>query len=131
MEFSLAAISFKNLITADFNAISFSILGLLMVFSGLIFISFYITVLPKLLALPNFFKKKKVLQEPLENEKNGEDEDTLLAIAIAFHLSQEFPDENEKITWKSHGDIESPWKMSGRVHGLAVRSQAGCRIGNG
>lgn len=122
MNFSLNNISFSNLISPEFNAVIFSIFGITMVFAGLVVISIYITLLPKILALPARFKRKKTKV----TEVNGAPEqDILLAIAVALHLRQEFPAENEKITWKSHGDIDSPWKISGRVHGLSARTHVG------
>ncbi|MEN8256383.1 MAG: OadG family protein [Thermodesulfobacteriota bacterium] len=122
MNFSLAEISFDNLITPEFNAVFFSIFGMIMVFAGLFVISIYIAVLPKLLALPSRLKKRAVKNK---EESEPVEKDILLAIAVALHLQQDFPEENEKITWKSHGDLDSPWKISGRVHGLSVRSHAG------
>ena len=123
MDFSLSNISLSNLITPEFNAVMFSIFGMSMVFAGLIVISIYIAVLPKILALPARLKKKPKAQA--EGDTSTTEQDTLLAIAIALHLQKDFPEENEKITWKSHGDMDSPWKISGRVHGLSVRSQVG------
>ncbi len=123
MNFSLANISFNNLVTPEFNAVIFSIFGMAMVFAGLVVISIYITLLPKILALPARLKKKSA--QVSQEESASVEQDVLLAIAVAFHLQQDFPEENEKITWKSHGDLDSPWKISGRVHGLSVRSHAG------
>lgn len=124
MSFSFANISFSNLITPEFNAVLFSIFGMAMVFSGLLVISIYIAVLPKLLALPTKMKKRK---GKIKEEFPASEQDILLAIAVALHLQQDFPEDNEKITWKSHGDMDSPWKISGRVHGLSVRSPVGRR----
>ena len=122
MNFSLANISLSNLITPEFNGVLFSIFGMAMVFSGLIVISIYIALLPRILALPAKLKKKAGARQ---GEGASTEQDILLAIAVAFHLQQDFPEENEKITWKSHGDLESHWKISGRVHGLSVRTHVG------
>lgn len=124
MNFSLAKISFSNLITPEFNALVFSFFGMAMVFAGLIVISIYIALLPKVLALPSRLKKKSGKDNA---ESVSTEQDILLAIAIAFHLQQDFPEENEKITWKSHGEMDSPWKISGRVHGLSVRTHVARR----
>ncbi len=125
MNFSFAQISFANLNTPDFNAVLFSLFGMSMVFGGLVVISLYIAVLPKILALPSKFKNRNRRSVASAQGAVQADQEILLAIAVAFHLNQNFPGENEKITWKSHGDLESPWKISGRVHGLSVRNQVG------
>ncbi len=123
MNFSLSKISFANLVSPEFNAVLFSILGMAMVFAGLVVISIYITMLPKILALPARFKKKR--GKAAKEESVSIEQDILLAIAVALHLQRNFPEENEKITWKSHGDMDSPWKISGRVHGLSSRTHVG------
>ncbi len=125
MDFSLDQISFSNLNTPDFDAVLFSLFGMSMVFGGLVVISLYIAILPKLLALPSKFKNRKKTVAAKADDCGPAEQDILLVIATAFYLSQNFPDENEKITWKSHGALESPWKISGRVHGLSVRNQVG------
>lgn len=124
MSFSFAKISFSNLISPEFNAVLFSIFGMAIVFAGLLVISIYIAVLPKILALPARMKRRK---SEIKEGCSSTEQDILLAIAIALHLQQDFPEDNEKITWKSHGDMDSPWKISGRVHGLSVRSHVGHR----
>ncbi len=126
MTFSLDQISFSNLNSPGFDAVWFSIFGMAVVFGGLVVISLYIVVLPHLLALPAKFKKKKnTVEVDACHEQDQSEQDILLIIATAYHHSQNFPEENEKITWKSHGDMESPWKITGRVHGLSVRNHVG------
>ena len=125
MNFSLDQISFSNLNTPEFDAVMFALFGMSMVFGGLVIISLYITILPKLLALPSKLKNRKKMVNVKADDSGQTDQDILIVIATAFHLSQNFPEENEKITWKSHGALESPWKISGRVHGLSVRNQVG------
>lgn len=127
MDFSSAQIGFNKLFIGDFNAITFSLFGISLVFSGLIIISLFITILPRL------------ANKPLRASRTGDgdnsdvaldslaEKELLLAIATAFHLDQDFPEENEKITWKSHGDIETPWQISGRAHGLSLRSHVRSR----
>lgn len=112
-------ISLSNLYAHDLNAISFSILGMLFVFGGLVIIATYITLLPKLLLILNNRRRRLVADE--SQLAGNKEEEILLAIAVAFHLNQNFPEGNERITWKSHGDMESPWLVSGRVHELSVR----------
>lgn len=126
MNFSFDQISFSNLYSADFDAVLFSLFGMSMVFGGLVVISLYIAILPKLLALPGRIKNWKNKNTDT-SKKNSEtvDQDILIVIAAALHLNQNFPEEQDKITWKSHGDLESPWKISGRVHGLSIRNHVG------
>lgn len=97
-----------------------------LVFVGLLIISLYVLALPKALLLFNDLRNhgKAVFSTGAEAE-NTEDqaqEETLLAIATALFLQQDFPEEQERITFKSHGDLDSPWKISGRVRGLSMRS---------
>jgi hypothetical protein len=122
MNFSLARVSLSNLITPEFNAVLFALFGMAMVFAGHIVNSIYIALLPRLLALPAQYKKKA---GRFQEDTATSEQEILLAIAVAFHLQQDFPEENEKITWKSHGDLESPWKISGRVQGLSSRTHVG------
>ena len=121
MGFSFDHISINNLFANGHNYITFSIMGMLIVFSGLTFISLYITLLPKILDLPNLIKagKKKRTATDLTATKDSE---TLLAIAIALHLEQTGGRNYAKITWERHEDRISSWLTAGRMRGLAVRS---------
>jgi Na+-transporting methylmalonyl-CoA/oxaloacetate decarboxylase gamma subunit len=127
MGFSLDHISFANLFANGNNYIVFSIMGMLIVFAGLSFISIYITLLLKLLKLPEKLKsehhKKKVVKSAPEEGISGvKESELLLAIAVALHLEQTNFSSDEKITWKRDEDRESPWLTAGRMSGLAVRS---------
>ena len=59
MDFSLSNISWANLFENGHNFISFSIMGMLIVFSGLSIISIYIVLLPKILNLPRLLRAEK------------------------------------------------------------------------
>lgn len=118
MDFKLTHIGVDNLFLGDFNSITFSLFGMSLVFSGLIVINLFIILLPKIVNTP----RKRDTGTSSSSMDSLEEKELLLAIASAFHLDQDFPEENEKITWKSHGDIETPWQISGRAHGLSVRS---------
>jgi hypothetical protein len=122
MDFKLIHIGADNLFRGDFNAITFSLFGLTLVFSGLIIISLFILILPKLVNSSQKSGNKGDAASPDPSLDSLTEKELLLAIATAFHLDQDFPEENEKITWKSHGDIATPWQISGRDHGLSVRS---------
>ncbi|MDH3392126.1 MAG: OadG family protein [Desulfobulbaceae bacterium] len=118
MGFSFDHISFNNLFTDGHNYITFSIMGMLIVFAGLAFISLYIILLPKILNLPALLKTVKTATELTATK----DSETLLAIAVALHLEQTGGRNYAKITWKRHEDSVSSWLTAGRMRGLAVRS---------
>lgn len=114
-----------NLNQAGFDAIQFSLMGMAIVFAGLVIIAIYIVVLPRLLQLFATLRKRKTSSKEkiVKEESKSNELEILLAIATATHLHINFPEGNEQITWKSHGDIESPWQVSGRMHSLGVRKR--------
>ena len=124
MDFSFDHISIFNLFENGHNYIIFSIMGMLIVFAGLSFISIYIALLPKILALPQKLmtgkEEKKVVPEI--KSVDAKDSELLLAIAVALHLEQESSSRFEKITWKRYEVRESAWLTAGRIGNLAVRS---------
>ncbi len=124
MGFTFDQIGLDNLFANGHNYVTFSLMGMLIVFAGLTFISLYITLLPRILGLPNKIKAgKKEKNKETETVLTGsEDSELLLAIAVALHLDQAGGGNYEKITWKRHEDIASPWLTAGRMRGLAVRS---------
>ena len=130
MGFSFDHISFANLFAHGHNYITFSIMGMLIVFVGLSLISIYIKLLPKVLDLHkvdliiSFIKAgKKGKKGTDEAELTGtKDFELLLAIAVALHLDQIGGGSYEKITWKRYEDHESAWLTASRMRGLAVRS---------
>ncbi len=110
---------FTQITNGDFNALHFSLFGMGIVFTGLVLIAVYIFLLPKILSLGKASKKTNT-EAPAENDNEFE---ILLAIAAAAHLHLNFPEGNERITWKSHGDPESPWLVSGRMQSLGTRKR--------
>ncbi|MCK5794007.1 MAG: OadG family protein [Anaerolineales bacterium] len=115
--------TFTNIGTHNFtqpglDALQFSLMGMGLVFGGLVIIAIYITLLPRLLKLGH---AKPQQDKTSKDTTKGEEEEILLAIATALHLHNNFPDGDERITWKSHGDMESPWLVSGRMHSLNSR----------
>lgn len=124
MDFSLTNMGWSNLFADGHNFISFSFLGMLIVFFGLSIISIYIVLLPKILKLPKLIKSKKVAKQK-ERETGPlsvQDHELMLAIAVALHLEQTQIGEFERITWKRFGEPDSAWLTAGRMRGLAVRS---------
>jgi len=127
MGFSFSHISLDNLFNHGFNAIQFSIMGMLIVFGGLSIISIYIALLPKILGLPVQLKSKRAARKESEKENVAADEsELLLAITIALHLDQTRDGQNQKITWQRH-DTDSAWRTAGRIRGLAVRGHHSVR----
>lgn len=124
MDFSLSNIGWDNLFVNGLNFVSFSIMGMLIVFTGLTVISIYIVLLPKILDIPNLLvAKKEAKKEKAEDKSHPEqDPELLLAITVALHIDQTKDGSLEKITWKRHITQESAWLTAGRVRSLAVRS---------
>ena len=124
MDFSLSDISWANLFENGQNFISFSIMGMLIVFAGLTIISIYIVLLPKILNLPKtFITKKETKKAKAENASlPALDPEIMLAITVALHLDQTCSGNLGKITWKRYSKRESGWLTAGRMRGLAVRS---------
>lgn len=115
---TLTNIGLHNLTQPGLDALQFSLMGMALVFGGLVIIAIYITLLPRLLTLGS---KKPQPSEAKNPADSNEEEEILLAIATALHLHNNFPDGDERITWKSHGDMESPWLVSGRMQTLSNR----------
>lgn len=115
---SFTQMGLHNLIQPGFNAVQFSLMGMGLVFAGLLIIAFYIALLPKILSL---FSPKPVPIRETGKENSVQEEEILLAIITALHMHNNFPDGDERITWKSHGDMDSPWLVSGRMNGLNSR----------
>ena len=125
MDFSLNNISWDNLFVNGQNFISFSIMGMLIVFSGLSIISIYIVLLPKILGLPKLLRAEKERKKKKKEEIGSlpaQDQELLLAITVALHLDQTSSGSFQKITWKRYSAHESAWLTAGRLRGLAVRS---------
>ena len=125
MDFSLNNIGWDNLFVNGQNFISFSIMGMLIVFSGLSIISIYIVLLPKILDLPRLLRAEKEIKKKKKEEIGSlpaQDPELLLAITVALHLDQTSSGSFQKITWKRYSAHESAWLTAGRLRGLAVRS---------
>jgi Na+-transporting methylmalonyl-CoA/oxaloacetate decarboxylase gamma subunit len=125
MDFSLSNINSANLFQNGQNFISFSIMGMMIVFVGLSIISIYIVLLPKILNLPKMFAAKKEIKKKGKEEvefPSEQDSELLLAITVALHLDQTSSGSFQKITWKRSSAHESAWLTAGRVRSLAVRS---------
>ncbi len=118
---SFTQMGLQNLNQPGFDAVQFSLMGMGLVFGGLLIIALYITLLPKLLRLTS---PKPVSTIAVTPQNSDQEVEILLAIATALHMHNNFPDGDERITWKSHGDMDSPWLVSGRMNGLNSRKLA-------
>lgn len=128
MGFPVSHISLDNLFNQGFNAIQFSIMGMLIVFGGLSIITIYIMLLPKILGLPGQLKSQRIsIKKPAAESVTADESELLLAITIALHLDQTRGGQNQKITWQRHETTESAWRTAGRIKGLAVRGHHSVR----
>lgn len=124
--FNLNHIGLANLQITGFDPVFFSVLGMVIVFCGLVIISLYIFFLPKILNFASRCKKKikskQVRDEDIAKKREAARSDEILvAIAAAFHLDQNFPEADQKITWLSHGLDASAWMATGIAHGVSRR----------
>ena len=122
MDFSFITFDFNALSDPNFDAMMFSVVGMMVVFGGLTVIALYITLLPKMLTA--FSKVKRQAQLSAAKSKKGKDhaddidDETLIAIATALHLYQFSADDNRKITWKRHLEWDSSWQRAGRFEAM-------------
>ena len=120
------SIGLHNLKIEGFDPFQFSVFGVIVVFCGLALIALYIILLPELLKLPSKLRKKRSpvteSSAAVSAEQKNSEKRVLLAIAVAFHMDQDFPEDDQKITWISHGDVGSAWQATGIAHGLSVRN---------
>ncbi len=127
----------------DSQAIGISITGMSIVFTGLILLSIYITVLPKILEFlekPRPDKKEEATADEAEKpEKTGtvataetetpiapvdeEANDIASVIGLVLQLEHEraISTENEQITISSNIGEPSPWSRAGRMRKMPQR----------
>jgi len=124
MDFSFIQFNPDSLISPGFNAIHFSVVGMVVVFGGLTLIALYIALLPRMLKWASHVKRRALpaaipLSDGSESPDNNIlDTETLLAIAVALHLDQFSNSTNSKITWKRHGHWDSSWQRAGRFEAM-------------
>jgi len=120
MNFEFIKFDIANLRTAEFDAVHFSIIGLLVVFSGLTLIAVYIALLPRGLNAFSILKNKlgSFRDKGTNITGKGLDTETLIAVATALHLYQFSGDENQRITWKRHDLWDSSWQRAGRFEAM-------------
>ena len=122
MDFNFIKFNFDALADPRFDALMFSMVGMVVVFGGLTLIAIYIALLPRMLAAFSNLKKKAVnsaAKSRNKKDRDGDiDDETLIAIATALHLYQYSADDNRKITWKRHLEWDSSWQRAGRFEAM-------------
>ena len=120
MDFGFISFNISNLRGGGFDAIHFSIIGMLVVFGGLTVIAIYITLLPRILNAFSTLKKKLTSSRSkgTDTADTGMDTETLIAVATAMHLYQFSSDDNRRITWKRHELWDSSWQRAGRFEAM-------------
>jgi Na+-transporting methylmalonyl-CoA/oxaloacetate decarboxylase gamma subunit len=120
-------ISFQNVLDAD--GIGIAITGMLIVFSGLVFISIYIALIPKILPrMESGFRKLK--EKPSKAPKaaamvsGGTDvtEEMMAAIAYVIRMEREYEDaeDHQRITVVRE-EAGRVWAVTGRLRNLSNR----------
>lgn len=141
----MIGINYQNLFANNFNVVTFSLIGMSIVFFGLVFMAIYIKTLPSLLHLLHLegYKQRRAqkkaakgmaytetleeLQGPMPHDPSvgtdldHSDQEVLLAIATALHLHVGNSEHAQRITWDYSGQEESPWRTSGKTHSLSTR----------
>ncbi len=110
-----------NLFTPELNALTFGIVGLSIVFFGLIIISLYIKLLPFVLKL---IYKDKTTDSDIKTTTQDDTDNQLLAIATAYHLNSAGNLLNQKITWINKTVPSSPWATMAKISNLITKEQS-------
>lgn len=120
--------NFQNVLDAD--GIGIAITGMLVVFSGLVLISLYISSIPSVLARlqTGFSKQKENRSESLKpaattlSDKTELSDDMLAAIAYVIRMEREFDDADDyqRIT-VVRDDTQQVWAVTGRLRNLSTR----------
>jgi hypothetical protein len=122
-------LDFSRLASPGFNALEFSLVGMVIVFLGLGVITIYVTLLPKVLVWAIHLKNRALTTaRPVDGDDGSRpgpplDTETLLAVAVALHLHQFSSHENRKITWKRHELWDSSWQRAGRFEAMNLHGR--------
>lgn len=118
-------ISFQNVLES--HGIAITLTGMMIVFSGLVLISLFITQLPNLLSVYDRLttrkvREKKPVAEAITDEASPEDE-IMTAIGLVIHLELErLTGESQKITISRSSGPGSIWASAGKMRSLSQRS---------
>ena len=118
----MMSFSFQNVI--DGNGITITVLGMLIVFAGLAFISVFINYLPGILVIFDrlFSKKsgKKEIKKTKKIEKTEESDVIASLIGLVIHMELELSSasDNQQITISQEEDQRSNWGATGKIRSL-------------
>ncbi len=118
-------ISFQNVLES--HGIAITLTGMMIVFSGLVLISLFITQLPNLLSVYDRLttrkvREKKPVAEAITDDVSPEDE-IMTAIGLVIHLELErLTGESQKITISRSSGPGSIWASAGKMRSLSQRS---------
>lgn len=120
-------LSFDNVLKYD--GIIVSITGMLIVFLSLLFISFFIRILPIALAkLDELKEKKTALAQPVvkaapvaQNLPEDAELNAAIMAVIAIELEQLNSADDQKITIDTHTPARSVWAAAGKMRTLSAR----------
>ncbi len=132
----MEAFSVQNIVQG--NGMAISLTGMAIVFSGLIFITIFIQLLPILLGLSFKRQKNDVSSSKTETvpasgsatansaevaADDGDDKDIASLIGLVLHLEQErhFQSENQFITMDRYNSQQSMWGITGRMRSTPHR----------
>jgi hypothetical protein len=122
MDFRSIRLDLSALNNRGFDALEFSVIGMLVVFGGLALIAVYITLLPIILTgvsrLWHKSRRPDRRRRATGDQTDRLDDETLIAVATALHLYQFSADDNRKITWKRHEFWDSSWQRAGRFEAM-------------
>ncbi len=107
------------------NGFLISVIGMTIVFSGLLLISLSIKLLTKLDSKNIGVDENKSSEiSPLSNEENNPlPEEVIIAITTAISLCHSYVEgEKQRLTWEDDSYEQSPWSVSGIVQAVTQRS---------
>lgn len=115
--------SWSNVIAGD--GLSTALMGMTIVFAGLVTLSLYIALLPKLLNLLNSGKKKAAFVSSVSATQGSRalSEEELAAVGYVVHAEQQRLIESDlRVTIPSSGDARSAWALSSKMRTFPNRA---------
>ncbi|MGD9899884.1 MAG: OadG family transporter subunit [Calditrichaceae bacterium] len=107
------------------NGLLISVIGMTIVFSGLLLISLSIRLLTKLDSnnIGDDENETIGISALSDEENNSVSEEVIIAITTAISLCHSYVEgEKQRLTWEDDSYEQSPWSVSGIVQGVTQRS---------